>query len=207
MKKLISALLLLLITVPLVACNNGGRSYNIGNADRARVFYNTYNSFVEKYGEAKENDGTLCGTAVVRLYDFTGDGGLEMLIAYSSEKGGKVDSVMVCGFDMGYAELYNEKITSKASADAKDSTIWIYTDSSGLSYLVLGDDLSQSRSFNTYRQADSDGKALYKFAEAFSTDSKDLSGTYEKIDITSTDLSDIFDENENVIEALKTQKN
>ncbi len=207
MKKFISILLLLVVILSLVACSKVGRSYNIGNADRARVFYNTYNSYVEKYGEAKEQGGALCGAAVVRLYDFTGDGSPEMLIAYSSEKDGKVDSVMVCGFDMGYAELYNEKITSKAAADAKGNALWVYTDSSDLSYFVLGEDLSASRSYTTYQQADAEGKALYAFAEAFSTDGKELGGTYEKFDLTGVESDAIFTENENVIDALKSQKN
>jgi len=158
---------------------------------------------VDKYGEGKSVDGKLSGAAVVRLYDFTGDNAPELLIAYSSEKDGVVDKVMVGGFDMGYAEIYNEEITSKAESNS----LWVYTDSSDLSYLVFGEDLNTARSYNTYLMADKDGKSLYSFAEAFSTDGKDLGGVYEKFDIQGADFEAINAENQRVLEALKDQKN
>ncbi len=207
MKKFLALALVLIFALSLTACSKDMRSYDIGNADRARVFFEKYNSMVEKYGEGKSVDGTLYGTALVRLYDFTGDGAPEMLVAYSSEKDQKVDSVMVCGFDMGYAEIYNEKITSKESEEAKSETLWTYTDAGDLSYLVIGEDLSSERSYQTFIKADNDGKANYAFAEAFSTDGKDLSGTYERFDIMGADFKTIDAENQNVINALKTQKN
>lgn len=207
MKKFLAIALVLVFALSFAACSDDKRSYNLGNADRARVFYNTYNDYVEKYGEAKQEEGELRGVAAVRLYDFTGDGSPEMLIAYSSEKDGKTDSVMVCGFDMGFAEIYNEKITSKVASNAKDSTLWVYTDSGDLSYIVLGEDLSAERSYNTYRKANSDGKELYAFAEAFTTDGKDLNGVYERFDLIGADFEEICDENENVIDALQSQKN
>lgn len=209
MKKFLSVALIIACVLSLVACSRSNKeSYNLGNADRARIFYNTYNDYVEKYGEGKDVQGSLCGTAVVRLMDFTGDGVLEMLIAYSSEKDGKVDRVMVCGFDMGFAEILNEEITSKATADAETNTLWLYTDSSGLSYIIKGEDLSASRSYLTYQQADAEGKPLYAFAEAFDTDGTDLSGTYEKIDLTgNSDSKAVFEKNENVVDALESQKN
>lgn len=209
MKKFISLMLILLCALSFAACSGKAQeSYSLGNADRARVFYNTYNSYVGKYGEGKDAEGSLTGAAIVRLMDFTGDGNPEMLIAYSSEKDGKVDSVMVCGFDMGYAELLNEKITSKSSASAEGNCLWLYTDSSGLSYIVMGEDLSLSRSYTCYQQAGADGKALYKFAEAFTADGMDLSGTYEKIELSgNSDTNKVFKTNKNVVAALESQKN
>lgn len=206
MKRFLAILLIMVLAASFAACS-GRSGYNIGNADRARIFYDKYLSYVEQYGEGKSSDGTLCGTAVVRLYDFTGDGAPEMLMAYSSQKDGKVDSVMICGFDMGYAEIYNEKITSKASESALSESLWVYKDSSGLSYLVIGEDLSLSRSYQTFIQTDENGKAFYAFAEAFSTDGKDLSGPYEKFDIIGADFEEIKAENDKVIKALKSQKN
>ncbi|MBQ7386023.1 MAG: hypothetical protein IJW04_05910 [Ruminococcus sp.] len=207
MKKFLALALVLVLALSVTACSKHTRSYDIGNADRARVFFEKYNSMVEKYGEGKSVDGTLYGAAVVRLYDFTGDGYPEMLLAYSSEKDKQVDSVMVCGFDMGYAEIYNEKITSKESKDAKSETLWAYTDAGNLSYLVIGEDLSAERSYQTFIKADIEGKASYAFAEAFSTDGKDLNGTYEIFDIMGADFKAIDAENQNVLNALETQKN
>lgn len=207
MKKLLSVVIVMVLVLSLCACSGNNKSYNLGGADRARAFYETYSKYVSEYGEAKADNGTLHGAAVVRLYDFTGDSTPEMLIAYSSEKNGKVDSVMVFGFDMGLAEIYNEKITSKASKDAADASLWVYTDSSGLSYLVLGDDMSASRSYTTYKIADSEGKPLYAFVEAFETDGNDLGGVYEKFDVSGADFEAISAENKNVLDAMESQKN
>lgn len=209
MKKFVSLALLLIFALSLAACSGKAQeSYNLGNADRARVFYDKYNEYVKSYGEGKEASGTLYGTAVVRLKDFTGDSVPEMLIAYSSEKDGKVDKIMVCGFDMGYAQLLDEEITSKSAESAAGNCLWLYTDASGLSYIVKGDDLSKSRSYVCYQQADAEGKALYEFAEAFSTDGTDLGGTYEKIELVgNTDTETVFEKNEGVVNALETQKN
>ncbi len=203
MKRFLALALIAVMALAFAACSKNESNYNLGNADRARIFYNTYNSFVDKYGEGKSVDGKLSGAAVVRLYDFTGDNAPELLIAYSSEKDGVVDKVMVGGFDMGYAEIYNEEITSKAESNS----LWVYTDSSDLSYLVFGEDLNTARSYNTYLMADKDGKSLYSFAEAFSTDGKDLGGVYEKFDIQGADFEAINAENQRVLEALKDQKN
>lgn len=207
MKKILALVLLLSLVLTFAACGEKGTTYSLGSADRARVFYNTYNSYVEKYGEGKSVDGVLHGTAVVRLYDFSDDGYPEMLIAYSSEKDSVVDSVMICGFDMGFAELYNEKITSKASADSTAKTLWVYEDSSDLGYLVLGEDLSLSRSYVTYFKTDSEGNPLYDFAESFNTDGNDLSGVYDKFDINGADFEIIESTNKDVIRSMKNQKN
>lgn len=208
MKKFISLALVLVFALSLAACSSSSsESYDLGNGDRARVFYDTYNKYVEEYGEAAVDNGVLKGAAVVRLCDFTGDSIPELLIAFPDEKDGGVKRVMVCGFDMGFAELYNEEITSKGGANDPEA-LWIYTDSSGLSYLVIGDDLSKSRSYICYQQADSEGKPLYEFAEAFSTDGDDLGGEYEKIKLTdNTDSKAIFEKNKGVIDALESQKN
>lgn len=210
MKKLIALILVVLCVVPFAACNasdTSGNSYDLGNADRARVFYETYEKFVEKYGEGKVVDGKLCGTAAVRLFDFTNDGSLEMLIAYSSQKDSVVDSIMVCGFDLGFAELYREKINAKTTADSADGVVCIYTDGN-INYIVSGEDLSESRSYATYKKTDNDGNKYYCFMEAFKGNGDDLSGTYEKIEIAGhTDAKEIFDANTKVLDALKSQKN
>ncbi|MBQ8795951.1 MAG: hypothetical protein IJZ54_05970 [Clostridia bacterium] len=206
MKRIVALLLTVFCVIGLCACNSGAnKRYDLGNSDRAMAFYDTYQSYVEKYGEAQALENALCGAAVVRLLDFTGDSQYEMLIAYSSEKGKEVDRVMVCGFDMGLADLLDEEITSKDSGVA---SLWIYTDSSGLSYLVKGDELSKNRTYLTYQQADKEGKPLYQFAEAFSTEGTDLGGTYEKINLTgNTDTEAVFETNEAVITSLKNQRN
>lgn len=210
MKKFIALLLIILCVVPFAACNGAegsGTTYDLANADRARVFYETYEKFVEKYGEGKVVDGKLCGAAVVRLFDFTDDGSLEMLIGYSSQKDSVVDSIMICGFDLGFAELYREKINAKTKADSKDGVICIYTDGN-INYIVSGEDLSESRSYATYKKTDNDGNKYYRFVEAFKGNGEDLSGTYEKIEIAGhTDAKEIFDTNTKVLDALKSQKN
>lgn len=206
MKRFIAVLFCMIFIISLAACSNEN-SYDLGSADRARVFYNTYYNYVESAGEANTIDNALSGAAVIRLKDFTGDGIYEMLILYSSEKNGVVDKVMVCGFDMGFAMLLDEEITSKESKDADTSSLWVYTDSSNTSYLVKGDDLSGARSYCMYMQADADGQSLYSFAEAFATDGNDLSGTYEKIDIVGADSKAVFAENEKVLNSIESQKN
>lgn len=204
MKKFLILCLAVVMTLTVTACNDKEK-YDIGNADRARVFYNTYLDFVENYGEAKAENGTLYGTAAVRLDDFTGDGYPEILMVYSSEKNGKADRVAVGCFDMGYGEIYNEEITSKANGVP---SLWIYTDSADQSYLVIGEDLTKECVYINYQQADKEGKPLYKFAEAFTTEGETLSGEYEKIDlIDNEDAKAVTDKNKGVINAMKSQKN
>ncbi len=206
MKKFLFLSLAVIMILSFSACGgNGSEKYDIGNADRARIFYDTYESFVETYGEAKAENGTLYGTAAVRLDDFTGDGYPELLMVYSSEKDGKVDRVVVGSFDMGYGELYNEEITSKANGVP---SLWIYTDSADQSYLVMGEDLTKECVYLNYQQADKEGKPLYKFAEAFTTVGDTLSGEYEKINLTENDDAQaVVDKNKGVVNAMKSQKN
>ena len=207
MKKFLAILLVLVFALSFAACA-AKKTIDIGNADRARVFYSKYCDYVEKYGEGKEIDGDLYGVAVVRLMDFTGDAAPELLMAYSSEKDAKVDSVMVCGFDMGYAELLNEKITSKPYEGAEGLSLWLYTDSRDLSYIIKGEDLSVGCSYHTYQQADEDGKPLYDFAEAFATEGKDLSGTYDKIELSNCDnWKEISESNDVALSSMEAQKN
>ena len=202
MKKLFVMILSLTLVLSFAGCAaRNGSAYKLENSDTAKGFYNTYKIYEEKYGKANESSGVLSGTSVVRLYDFTGDGTLEMLIAYSSQKDGKTDSLMICGFDLGTAELYNEKLAEGADE------LWIYTDRADLSYLVLGDDLSKEREYLYYRYTDDKGKPLYKFSEAFTTDGEDLGGTYEKISLTNADSDAVFAENDRVIKSLENQKN
>ncbi len=206
MKKFLISALTIVMILSFTACSgNGSERYNIGNADRARIFYNTYLSFVENYGEGKAENGTLYGTAAVRLDDFTGDGYPELLMVYSSEKGGKADRVVVGSFDMGYGELYNEEITSKVNGVP---SLWIYTDSAGQSYLVMGEDLTKECVYMNYQQADKEGKPLYEFTEAFTTKGDTLSGEYEKINLTGNeDAQAVLDKNKTVVNAMKSQKN
>lgn len=206
MKKFLILSLAVVMLLSFNACSGKNtEKYDIGNADRARVFYNTYQSFAETYGEAKAENGTLYGTAAVRLDDFTGDGYPELLMVYSSEKDSKADRVAVGSFDMGYGEIYNEEITSKVNGVP---SLWIYTDSSGQSYLVTGEDLTKECVYLNYQQADKEGKPLYKFAEAFTTKGDTLSGEYEKINLTdNSDAQSVLDKNKGVVNAMKSQKN
>lgn len=203
MKKYIAILLLAIMVLSLAACSDSAKTYNLGNSDRARGFHTKYTSMVEKYGEGKVADGKLCGVALVRFFDFTGDGELEMVIGYSSEKDAEVDTMAVYGFDMGLADLLNEKITS---ADSEGLCMWFYTDSADISYLVKGEDLDSARSYHYYQKNDSEGKPLFDFAEAFTTDGKDLSGEYEKISLKSGDFEAALAESENVVKNMERQK-
>lgn len=210
MKKFLALILVCLALFTFAACSPKDEKvhYDLGSADRARAFYNTYESILQDSNQGSEVNGVLHGAAVVRLADFTGDGYPELLMAYSDKADGVVNRLSVWGFDMGLAEIYSEEITSKANADDEYGCVWIYTDVSGISYLVMGEDLSRSRSYLSYQQADLQGKALYAFAEAFSTDGKDLNGTYEKIAVSGNEaFGSITEINEGVISALENQKN
>lgn len=204
MKKLLSTLVLIAMVFALAACSNTTKTYDLENSDRARGFYNKYQHYVEQYGEGKEVNGALCGVAIVRLLDFTGDGSFEMLLGYSSQKDGIVDSVAVFGFDMGLAEILNEKI-STSTADGV--CIWTYTDSFDNSYIIKGEDLSVERSYQSFMKTDSEGNPIYKFAEAFSTKGEDLSGEYDRIYVTSGDFKSVLSETDNVVKSIESQKN
>lgn len=203
MKKIIAFALAALMILSLAACKDSAKTYDLGNSDRARGFYTKYTSMVEKHGEGKREDGNLCGVAVVRFYDFTGDGEVEMVLGYSSEKDGKVDTMAVYGFDMGLADLLDEKIIS---ADKDGACMWFYTDAADLCYLVKGENLDASRTYEYFQKNDSEGKPLFKFAAAFTTEGEDLSGKYEKISLTSGDFEAIIAETENAVKNMENQK-
>ncbi len=203
MKRIIAFTLLVVMILSLAACKESAKTYDLGNSDRARGFHTKYLSMVEKFGEGKVSDGKLCGVAVVRFFDFTGDGEYEMVLGYSSEKGKEVDSVAVYGFDMGLADLLEEKITS---ADKDGACMWVYTDSADISYLVKGEDLYSHREYHYYQKYDSEGKPLFDFAKAFETEGKDLDGEYEKISLSTGDFEAVMAESQNAVKNMENQK-
>ncbi len=203
MKKIIAFALAALVVLSFAACKGSAKTYDLGNSDRARGFYVKYTSMVEKFGEGKVTDGKLSGVAVARFFDFTGDGEYEMVLGYSSEKDGEVDTMAVYGFDMGLAVLLEEKIIS---ADNNGACMWFYTDSADLCYIVKGEDLETARSYEYFQKNDSQGKPLFKFAEAFKTEGEDLSGKYDRISLTTGDFEAVLAETENAVKNMEDQK-
>ena len=183
--------------------------------DRAKAFYNQYKSLVNQYGAADFDGTNLKGVAVVRLYDFLGNGQLNMYVAYADGTKPYVNKQAVYGFDNGMSKMLErdnsyvkQDITSKATADADAYSIWLYKNSTGRGYIVTGEDMSKSADYSTYI-ALKDGEKFYAFnCEFTKTDNETLSGTYEKIKVsglTEADAEKIFAENKKVIDSMKTQ--
>ncbi len=223
MKKILAFILAVMCVASLAACNvTGSATYDIGNTDRANYFYNTYNKYVEQYGEAKLENGALTGVAVVRLLDFTGDGVYELYMAYADGTEDYVNRQMVVGFDFGSAiligdtprgkttgdEITYKEITTKTSADAQSPSIWFYKDSVNRAYIAVGEDLSKSADYITYVQTRGDEK-IYAFRTEFTElDGNEPQGEFEKIDLTGLTEDDakvIFAENDKVVKSIKAQ--
>ncbi len=223
MKKILAFVLAVICVLSLAACDmSGAISYDIGNTDRANYFYNTYNEYVDKYGEAKLENGYLKGVAVVRLLDFTGDGVYELYMAYADGTEDYVNRQMVVGFDYGSAVLIGEApygmttgdevtyadITSKASSDAQTPSIWLYKDNLDRAYIAVGEDLSKSADYITYIQTRNNEK-VYSFQPEFTElDGNEPGGEIEKINLsnlTEEDAKSVFAENEKVVNSIKGQ--
>lgn len=222
MKKLFAFLLAMLCVLSLVACDmSGAITYDLENADRARCFNNTYKSLVEKYGEAKFENGKLTGVAVTRLIDFTGDGIYEFYVAYADGTKDYVNKQMVVGFDLGSATLIGkdgrnasqdetpyENITSKASADAQTPCVWLFKDAANRGYIVTGDDLSKSADYITYISTRGNEK-VYSFQVDFTEiDGSEPQGEFEKINlvgITESEAKAVLAENEKVMDSIRAQ--
>ena len=223
MKKIISIMLLVIMVCSLAACKPS--QIEVGNPDRADVFNKNYDNLSSEYGRGEykvdpELGGVLSGVAVMRLLDFTGDGNPELYVAYSDGTTPYANKQQIYGFDSGSAVIFSEfytdslefaDITSKSSADAKAPCVWLYTDKSGLSYIVVGEDLSKEADyyylkFNKLENGDREIMEL-AFTEV---DGHELSGTYEKIELAGVSESDaekIFEENEKVLKSVQSQGN
>lgn len=222
MKKILAFILMVMCVLSLVACDmSGSISYDLGGADRAKCFSNTYNSLVEKYGEAKFENGKLTGVAAVRLIDFTGDGIYEFYAAYADGTQDYVNKQMVVGFDMGSATLIGkdgrsasqdetpyENIISKESADAKAPSVWLFKDAANRGYIVTGEDLSKSADYVTYITTRGN-EDVYSFQVDFTEiDGTEPQGEFEKlsfVDITEADAKKIMDENKKVLDSINGQ--
>lgn len=227
MKKLISVIMLVLVVVSLAACsadNSPNTPSAIGNKDRAEKFEKDVNKVEEKSGKGiLANDAALgnvlTGTAVVRVLEFSGDDKPEMYVAYSDGTKPYANKQQIYGFDNGPYEFFSERkgnlelseITSKSSADAKAPCIWLYTDESGISYLVIGEDLSKEAHYYSYVTVNPDGSEVYNIVEKFTgLNGKVYEGTYEKIElagITQDEANAIFAKNEEALKLIEAGKN
>lgn len=213
MKKVIALLMAVLCVLSLAACGRtSGDFYDIGNADRATYFYNHYKKLVNEYGEAALDGDKLTGVAVLKLIDFTGDGGYELYVAYADGTKDYVNRHQIIGFDRGPAIILDEEITSKASAGDATPQIWLYTDNSFKGFVAFGDSMNDVAEYYTYITKRGEEK-IYKFQKEFtiggaSADEVDFNGTLEKIlltGLTEEDADAIFEENECVIDSMKGQ--
>lgn len=222
MKKILAFVLCVLCVFSLAACNGSKRNYDIGNTDRANYFYNTYNKYVDQYGEAEFKDGKLTGVAVARLIDFTGDGVYELYMAYADGTEDYVNRQMVVGFDFGSAVLIGDTpygkttgdeinykyLTTKTSADAETPSIWLYKDSVSRGYIAIGDDLSKTAEYITFVQTRGDEK-IYAFRPEFTeVGGNEPKGEFEKINVvglSEDEANAIFKENEKVVKSIKAQ--
>lgn len=219
MKKILAIVLVIMCVAGLAACKGAGAVYDIGNTDRANYYQNTYNEYVEMYGEAKlADDATygkvLTGVAVVRLLDFTGDGIYELFIAYADGTVPYVNKQVIVGFDRGAATLIGEEtefsddITSTEASGDEAPCLWLYTSSYDRSYVVTGENMATCAEYNTFVQI-RNGEKVYKFMTEFTQkDGATLDGTYEKIDfinLTQEDADLVFEENDKVVKSIKSQ--
>lgn len=230
MKKILALVFVLLMVVSLGACkkieNTPKTDYGVQDLgsndkntnddyiiaitayDRARYFYGEYEKLVKEYGEAKLEGGNLKGVAVVRLLDFIGNGNLNMYVAYADGTQPYVNKQMVYGFDNGGSPILKEgasittDITSKATADATAPSVWLYTGTGNRSYIVSGDNMTDSPAFNTYFQMFK-GEKAYNFMEETASVS---GGTFEKINLSGVsdeDFKTVKATTDKVVESLK----
>lgn len=214
MKKVIALLMAVMFVFSLAACSKtSGEYYDIANADRATYFYNYYQRLVEKYGEPSFDGDKLQGVAVLKLIDFTGDGGYELYVAYADGTKDYVNRHQVIGFDRGPATILDEEITSKANAGDAVPQIWLYTDIVNRGFVGYGDSMNESADYHTYITKRGEEK-IYAFHKEFtiggaSADEVDFDETYlEKIQvagITEEDADLILEETQCVIDSMKSQ--
>lgn len=212
MKKIIALLMAVVFVFALAACGKAEDYYDIGNADRATYFYNQYKKLIDEYGEASFDGDKLQGVAVLRLIDFTGDGGYEIYIAYADGTKDYVNRHQIIGFDRGPATIFDEEITSKANASDATPQIWLYTDATGRGFVVTGEAMNEEADYSTFITKRGEEK-VYKFLKEFtiggaSGDEVVIDGTYEKIalaGLTEEDAELVFDENDAVIDSVKGQ--
>lgn len=222
MKKVIALILMILTVVSFTACASTG-THDLANPDRASKYSDNYAKLTTEYGEAElkedaEYGTVLTGVAVMRILEFSGDSKPELYIAYSDGTKPYANKQQIYGFDNGPYEFFNEykenldmaEITTKSSADKKGPCICLYTDEDGVAYLVVGEDLSKQADYYSYVTVDSNGDEIYNLVKIFTEyDGKQLPGKYEYIELTGltkADAEKIFEENENVINSIESQK-
>ncbi len=216
-------MLLVIMVCSLAACKPN--QIEVGNPDRADVFDSNYNKLSSEYGKGEykvdpELGGVLSGVAVMRLLDFSGDGSPELYVAYSDGTTPYANKQQIYGFSNGAATIFSdfyvdslefEDITSKSSADAKAPCVWLYTDKSGLSYLVVGEDLSKEANYYYIKAKKLENGDREIMELAFTeVDGNELSGTYEKIELAGVSESDaekVFKENDKVLKSVRSQGN
>lgn len=212
MKKVIALLMAVMFVFSLAACGKTADAYDIGNADRADYFYSRYKELVNQYGEASFDGDKLQGVAVLKLIDFTGDGGYELYVAYADGTKDYVNRHKIFGFDRGPAIILDEEITSKANSADATPQIWIYTDENFKGFMVFGDSMNDVAEYHTYVTKRGE-EEIYKFQREFtiggaSGDEVEANGTTEKIllsGLTEEDADAIFEENESIISCMKNQ--
>ncbi len=227
MKKFIALLMIVMCVFTLAACKGAPGAYMLDTSDKANYFDGELGDLLGDFGEGAyaEDDtygGVLTGVAVVRLLDFTGDGKNELYVAYADGTKPYANRQVVYGFDNGpknliydemaasYDENYvessvPEEITSKSSASSVAPCVWLYTDNTGRSYIVTGDDMSNVAEYHTYK-----GDGVYAFVKEFEElGGKELAGTYEKIELTGVSEAEaekLFDINKEVFESISAVK-
>lgn len=222
MKKVLAILLLVLTVCSLAACKST-QTLDLGNTDRADVFGKNYDNLSSEYGKGEykvdpELGGVLSGVAVMRLLDFTGDGTPELYVAYSDGTTPYANKQQIYGFSNGSAVIFSEfytdslefaDITSKSSEDAKAPCVWLYTDKSGLSYIVVGEDLSKEAEYYYLKAKKLENGDREIMELAFTeVDGHELSGTYEKIElagVTEAEAERIFKENKKALDSVEKQ--
>lgn len=229
MKKILAFVLATLFVLSLTACSKKAATQtttetenNVAVTDKhgAVVFSSSVDELTNLFGEGKAektdtSENKLTGLAVVRFFEFTGDNKPELVTVYNDKDNADVYWMEVTGFDAGSANLKfwddstKIQIASKSSADAAAPCVWFFTDDTGYSYIVAGEDLSKSADYYGYVQM-RDGEKVYKFDKAFTETNGNLrEGTYEKIEFVGMSDEDVkknFEKNQQAIEAIEKAK-
>lgn len=227
MKKILAFLLASLFLISLCACSkkavseeNKDDTLRVSDKYAAGVFSSSIDE-LEGYSGAgravKTEDGKnkLEGLAVVRILEFNGDKKHELVTIYSDKNDPDTYWMEITGFDAAPANLKfwddseRIKVTSKSSEDSEAPCVWFYTEDSGNSYLVFGDDLSKSADYYGYVQMRGD-ESVYKFQHAFTeTNGNHREGTYEKIELVGMSDEEVkahFEKNESAINIIESAK-